>query len=207
MAKLLIIDSNISNVKKIQRQFESINSAFSPNSTFCYVSFSENSQLGIAPVNEVMSDSIKTITEFCGKQDIVIELLDEFILKYPTQNVMIVINSSLISPDDLMTMSRYNQSSEFTCLIYHHLVKLINGYKYSLSSTNIGFLMYSPTSVALDTMSHLLENLYREEDEAYFPKEACELENISWCSSLLATEDTNILILPSEYKDYMAELN
>ena len=214
MAKLLIIEDYIQTVQKIAEQFKNINKTFHDENVFCFIP-GEEPQMGIQPISQLDSLSKLTRIDFSDKKDNVLDSIHHFLKKNVDDDILILIDVLLISPNpNAPSLDQYQLNGEYSCSLYADLIKTKNG-KYSevgISGNNLSFVIYSRSDSILSVVVPTLESLYTDEDRQYYPRECFLPSNISWCKNLeeeIGTE-THLqaapLALPESYIQYFRKL-
>ena len=218
MAKLVIIDDLLNGCKLIQKQFESINPSFSSESAFVFVNDCEDDNMKLVNINS----ADKNIIIFKRHKDSVIKQLIEFIVKNENEPIVIVIDTLLISQSpNQPSIGKYYTDGEYSDEIYKYLFELKNGKDsekgYNLE--NVCHFMSFRSESSISIISQALKKRVEEDEEImknsdgnkkiYFPREACEPENISWVLIACQSYDNNYevsnhfpLIFPDEYIEF-----
>lgn len=223
MAKLLIIDDNITMVNFIQRQFVEINPHFTVDNTFCFVPGADS--LRIISLEKLPESEPSHTVVFLRKDKEAMRQVLQFLGGHRDEKVLILIDVLLNSKDiSAPSIEKYRAHQEFSCTLYAELLRIKNGkrvFGFRIDRNNFFHMLYSRSEASITVVAAELSRLYEKqppEDKAYFPEKCCELKNISWCKNRYDQTDEygNIdkeqyvseppLALPSGFREFFHTL-
>lgn len=217
MAKLLIVEDYVQTIKKIAKQFETINKNFQADSVFCFIPARGNN-LEIQTISSLNLHPSLDRIDFAEQHEVVLNAILSFLKCNENDSILILIDVLLISPNpNAPSLEQYQLNKEYSCALYAELIKVKNGkYKtnHGISGKNISFVIYSRSDSILTVVAPTLKSLYTDEDRLFFPSESYLPKNISWCKNreeevgteLDAQRQTPPLALPKSYTKYFSEM-